>query len=436
MTNENWLATLALLEKNPILKKHVATVHVEANLSELEINIFNMLLYNAYPKLGERSSHTMKYTALCELIEYNSGDRQRIKDAIRNIARTQIEWIGTNERGKEISWKIFNYLSSAEISWGSDSFTYGFDPELAQYLYQPEVFAKINLIAQRKFGSKYTISLYENCARYRKTDKFEGKTPLWDVELFRKLMGVSGVKLYSTFAELNRRIIKPSIKEINQHSDIAISIETKREGRKVVGVQFLVSENKNQVQLKIPWVQEEVEIAKASENQAVIRCIELGIWDGVAIQWLKAYGEAYLLEKIQLAEHHKKMGKIHTSLSGWLVRAVKDDFKNEEVSMLEEKQHKREMKRQNQEAEWAESEQKIQKQREKREEARRAVKSHLASLSPEALFQLESEFIAETPYQPSEIEFFHDWLAEKESLGNPYPAKRVMRVGQILNLDK
>ena len=387
MTNEPWLATLALLEKNPILKKHVATVHVEANLSELEINIFNMLLYNAYPKLGERSSHTMKYTALCELIEYNSGDRQRIKDAIRNIARTQIEWIGTNERGKEISWKIFNYLSSAEISWGSDSFTYGFDPELAQYLYQPEVFAKINLIAQRKFGSKYTISLYENCARYRKTDKFHGdwwyiySRILWDIELFRKLMGVSGVKLYSTFAELNRRIIKPSINEINQHSDIAISIETKREGRKVVGVQFLVDENKSQVQLKIPWVKEEVEIAKASENQAVIKCIELGIWDGVAIQWLKMYGEAYLLEKIQLAEHHKKTGKIHTSLAGWLVRAIKNDFKNEALQLQETKKEKRQEIREARELEIQESERKMEEQRQARMNARKAVEEFLDTCS-------------------------------------------------------
>ena len=153
----------------------------------------------------------------------------------------------------------------------------------------------------------------------------------------------------------------------------------------------------------------------------------------MAIQWLKAYGEAYLLEKIQLAEHHKKMGKIHTSLSGWLVRAVKNDFKNGEVSILEEKKHKREAKRQAQEAEWAESERKIQIQREQREEARRAVKTHIASLSPQILSKLESDFTSQTSYKPSEMELFHDWVAEKEDLGNPYPAQRAKLQSDLKN---
>ncbi len=55
-----------------MVKKHIATVHVEANLSLLERKMFNVLLLNAYPKLLQQKNHKMRYTALCELIGYDS----------------------------------------------------------------------------------------------------------------------------------------------------------------------------------------------------------------------------------------------------------------------------------------------------------------------------------------------------------------------------
>ena len=166
------LPASALLKGNAMLKKHVATVHVEARLSELEMNIFNCLLDNAYPSLLEKSSHSMRYTVLCELIGYSSGDRKAIQNAIKKIAKIQIEWIDMNEKGKEISWEIYSYLSSAGIQFGSDTFTYGFDPKLAQHLYNPELYAQVCLVAERKFSSKFSLYLYENCARYRQNEKF------------------------------------------------------------------------------------------------------------------------------------------------------------------------------------------------------------------------------------------------------------------------
>ena len=66
------MPAIALLKGNAMLKKHIATVHVEARLSELELKIFNCLLDNAYPSLIEKSTHTMRYTVLCEHIGYSS----------------------------------------------------------------------------------------------------------------------------------------------------------------------------------------------------------------------------------------------------------------------------------------------------------------------------------------------------------------------------
>jgi len=427
MSDASWLAAVSLLEKNSMVKKHIATVHVEANLSLLERKMFNVLLINAYPKLTKQKNHAMRYTALCEMIWYSSGDRESIKKALRNIAKTQIEWIGKNEAGKEVSWKVFNYLSSAEIKWGADSFEYGFDTKLAEHLYDPEVFAQISLISQRKFTSKYALNLYENCARYRKNHKFKWITPVWEIDLFRKFMGVAETKLYSTYGELNRRIIKPSIAEINEVSDVFVTLETFKEGRKVTGLQFKVEDNPNQSQMQIPGVEDEMDLNDASENEAVKKCIELGIGEWVAIQWLKNYGEAYIQEKLILVDSQKKSGKIHSSLAGWLVRAIRDDYKDESLMLQKEKTQKRDAIRDAREIELEESEQKMQEQRQARESSRQSVAQYLSSLSSSDADQLEVDFTLETRISSSDKEAFYDWIAEQENLWNPYPAKRVAR---------
>ncbi len=432
MSWANELSPATILEKNSMLKKHIATVHVEANLSLLEHKIYNVLLINAYPKLKEKGKHTMRYSALCELINYSSGDRQSIKEAIRNIAKIQIEWIGKNSKGKEISWNVYNYLSSAWIHFGSDTFTYGFDQELAEHLYDPEVFAKISLIAQRQFSSKYSLYLYENCARYRKNEKFQGLTPKWEIELFRKFMGVSGKKLYESFAELNRRILKPAIKEINEVSDISLTLTTLREGRRVTGLQFLVEDNPNQAQLQIPGVKDEFNLNDASENPVVKQCIKMGIGDGIAIQWLKAYGEAYLLEKIAMAEQQVRTGKIHTSTGGWLTRAIKHDYQDDALKLQAQKKHQRDTARQERETEIQVSEKAMEKQRSERQRLRDAVASYINDLDHIDSDQFEVDFVRETNLSPFDKEAFHDWVAKRHDLGNPYPAQRVKRLKNTL----
>ncbi len=65
-------------------------------------------------------------------------------------------------------------------------------------------------------------------------------------------MGTESVELYERYAELNRRVIKPSVKEINDKSDIHLTFLPIKMGRKIVGVQFKVVENPKNDQLKIP----------------------------------------------------------------------------------------------------------------------------------------------------------------------------------------
>lgn len=55
-------------------------------------------------------------------------------------------------------------------------------------------------------------------------------------------MGISYNK-YIYFKELNRNVIVPAVKEINQKSDIHLEINYKKVGRAIIGLKFYISDN-------------------------------------------------------------------------------------------------------------------------------------------------------------------------------------------------
>lgn len=95
-----------------------------------------------------------------------------------------------------------------------------------------------------KLESSHAIRLYELLMQWRNTSQHLMMT----IEDFRFSMGVE--KKYPQFATLNSMLIKPAVKEINECSDINLEYRTKREGRKVVLLEFFFDfKNINQINL-------------------------------------------------------------------------------------------------------------------------------------------------------------------------------------------
>ena len=97
---------------------------------------------------------------------------------------------------------------------------------LAEKLHDPKVFALINLSIQRQFTGGYVLALYENCFRFVKTKS----TGWWEMETFRRLMGVEDSEYYQSYKHLNAKIIKPAVAEVNKVSDIVITPKSANKG--------------------------------------------------------------------------------------------------------------------------------------------------------------------------------------------------------------
>ena len=98
-------------------------------------------------------------------------------------------------------------------------------------------FTTYRLVDVANLRSGYAIRLYELLMQFNST-----KQRSISVEDFRSLFQLNDK--YPLFRDLNKRVIKPAVKEINASSNLDIFYSTKKQGREIVTLQFDFQEKK------------------------------------------------------------------------------------------------------------------------------------------------------------------------------------------------
>ena len=295
------------------LKKHVAAIHTDGHLSLLQRKLSNVLLLNAYDALLTRQEHEIDEKTLCVMLGYDSNDRKPLKGALKALASVHAEWNILGDNQEEVEWGVSSLLSHAVLSKGRCR--YGYSPALAEKLYNPAIYASINMSVQRKFRSGYALALYENCYRFKNV----GSTGWWTVQTFRRLLGVGESDYYRQFKHLNAKIIKPTVAEINKVSDIRITPEFRRKGRSVADIRFKIAAN---AQMPLIDIDDEGAL-KGSTTYARLKAA--GISHRLAQSWIQTHGEDYVAAKLDLVDTNAKTGKV-ASIAGYLATAIRDDY--------------------------------------------------------------------------------------------------------------
>lgn len=175
--------------------------------------------YQAFPDMGRENSERRLQEAIDRL-----WDRSII-----------IHW---KDKKEEIRWiqgkaKYFDGEGKIELVF-SDLIM----PYLTQLKGQFTSIAVKNVSALKR---TYSIRIYELLMQFKKTgDRLIG------VDDFRSMLGLEDK--YKKFSELNKFVIKPAIKELNEKSNLVVSVDSVKKGRAVVVLHFHFKEDK---QIKI-----------------------------------------------------------------------------------------------------------------------------------------------------------------------------------------
>ena len=322
------------LEKIDEVIKASPAIQIQSKITHLQRRAWNVLLANAYNELPDKDIHSVSMVELAAKLGFDSKNQEYLKEVLRSLRSCEVEWNLLNKDNKQV-WGIASLLASAEIENGIC--TYGFAPHLRLKLHNPRIYTKLNLRLQNRFTSRYALVLWEVCFDYFDTDRDQGETPFIPLERFRELMGI-GSDDYPVFKELNRNVIKPAVKEINDLTDYLVEVEQKRVKRRIAELKFRITKV-NQIPIQeslfpdienLPSVA--IELIQAEIDRKVAQKIADQDWDFVNPQKLPEPGTysdflMYVAEKIEISRHAAEV----KNRGGFIVDAIRENYQDPAV---------------------------------------------------------------------------------------------------------
>jgi hypothetical protein len=325
------------------LKKHVGAVHVKGPLTLLQRKISNVLLLNAYEDLpdSEIFEHQIRLGTLAQAAGFDSIDTQTLREALEALVDVKIKWNILDTDGEE-EWGVSTFLAQAVTKKGVCRYAYA--PDLRRKLYNPEIYARINLSVQERFGSGYALALYENCVRFRRV----GTTGWISLDRWRDLLGVEEGQ-YEQFKYLNRDVLKPAVREVNRYSDIRVKVETKRESRRIVALKFTVSENP-QLRLDLEG-RGQGNAAEALEGKTFPdprelapgpdrllgplqrRLMTFGLTEAQAFDVSTEFDAARIAGNLDYVEGELERGRAVKNVPAFTLAAIREDFRPREIEV-------------------------------------------------------------------------------------------------------
>jgi hypothetical protein len=419
------------------LKKHSSSVQIQNNITLLQRKTWNALLWNAYDELPTKDIHSISVQEIARLVGYDSKDETYLKEAALAMMHCIVEWDVLDKDGSEI-WGAAVLLASVQIKRGICS--YGFAPHLRQKLYNPDMFARLDLDMQKRFKSKHSLALWELCIDYLGAKRDCGETPWIPLDDFYRLMGMAEGQ-YSLYKLFSQRVLSPAIAEINRVSDFRVSVEYQRQGRKVMALKFkirrvaLLPEADTKQATLFPELEDMPVVVKELQEAGMSSQDAWDIWQqgfrfvDAAARSAEPREDAdtafvqYVREKIHLLKRRQASGKVENS-TGFLREALRHNYANPEYTQEQTRQavaREREAKQERAHQVQALAQHKAELEH-TRDEALQALYLQLAEEAPEVLDQA-------VPFLLKENYLFRQFYQRDQSALANYQARAMLQMG-------
>ncbi|MEI7269645.1 replication initiation protein [Pectobacterium versatile] len=210
------------LQEQRLLLICIGKINPRDELSQKLFQVTSTDFYLAFPDMGK------------------SNAERHLREAIDKLAERWIHIQNNNER-RRIRW----IQEEAEYFNGEGKIEIVFSESIMPYLTQLKgQFTKIVIKNVSALKSVYSIRLYELLMQF----KVIGDR-LISLEDFRSMLGLDEDK-YPSFKSLNQWVIKPAVKELNQKSNLSVTVDSVKKGRSVFALHFHFKEDQ-QIKMSI-----------------------------------------------------------------------------------------------------------------------------------------------------------------------------------------
>jgi plasmid replication initiation protein len=231
---------LILKENNTFtVKQHNAITEARYEMTALQKDIMYMLL----PQLKEDNVTQTKYKiSFRSLITVKKVSIN--KEEIRQAAKGLMSSVLTLYDEIQKKFLTIAILSSADYGVGTDkdNLIVEFDPELYPFLFDVKSsFTTFILQNALRLKSKYSKRIYEMLCQFKSTGIFR-----ISVQELKERLGLIDPKTgkensYRDFSLFAAKVLEVAKKEINEHTDISFEYITRRTGRKITKLEFVIT---------------------------------------------------------------------------------------------------------------------------------------------------------------------------------------------------
>ena len=317
--------------KPSVIRKSNELIEAKYSLSTNEQRFILSLLSNISTTDEDFKDYQVKISDFADMFDLQASKSlyERVEKAANSLVdRTII--IDRDNKVKRMSW-----LSYLEYEKGSGVINLRFDKALKPYLLQLKKYTQYNLECVN-FKGKYSYRFYE----FFKKEAFKknGSGEFYfssKISYIRDRLEIPESD-YTRIADFKRWVIEPSVKEIDEKSDVkVVSVDYVKSGRKIESISFICKYKKK-----------EKPLAFYNEKKEPLIFSDYAKY-GIAEETIKAFmSQGRTTEELEntlsLFEKDKEQGKIKKNEQGYLITLLASNAGQITQAEKEEQERKQE----------------------------------------------------------------------------------------------
>lgn len=308
-------------DRNRVIKKSNRLVEGIYDVTLWEMRVLLIMLSRISRYDNDFKEYTLDLKDFKKEFDLANDGRayQRIKKACDDLMEKKIIVRNKLEDGTVEETKINMITDYTRNLNRSTYIKISFHPKMKPYLLQLKTeFLKYEFKNVAKLPTPYAIRIYELAKQYQVIGN-----RMIDISELKTMLRVENK--YKQYSHLRTRILEPSIIHINEYTDINLSYEEIKSGKKVVKLKFIITPKKTIVEAK----SEVVDKSGLYEKVSIF-----GIKEVVFKKWLDQYGVQHILDRVgymNSQEGIENKGGYLVSIMGKEI-ASPDRLSNEEIT--------------------------------------------------------------------------------------------------------
>lgn len=221
------------------------------------------------------------------------GSVKELKKHLLSMVTHVVEWQSPSPSETE-EWGACGLLSQVNLKKknGETWLHWAYPPALRQEIFYPLRYAQIKRSTIAKFRTHAGLALYEICARYKDNPSHRTSKNHWKWWLPVLTGKPTPKEIKTEFRFFNRDTIKTAIEEVNEVSELIVTVHEFKVGRSIEFIQFEVHSKQKS----------SVNESKAIDLTKVAQAIQLGIDPEIAEDHFIRHGELVFNKAIERLE--------------------------------------------------------------------------------------------------------------------------------------